>query len=129
MFPASTKSGGAIASFPDVCKTPTPAGPIPVAYPNVAMQAQGQKGPKKISGKGQVGTKGTAFSMSAGNAPGTLGGVKSAKNTSVVKIRGRMVELHNRLMTMQGNNPNTWHELLDEYVMATAEVYITLASD
>ncbi|MGF1605836.1 MAG: DUF4150 domain-containing protein [Rhodothalassiaceae bacterium] len=24
-------------AFPDVCKTPTPAGPIPIPYPNVAM--------------------------------------------------------------------------------------------
>jgi len=26
--------------FPDVCATPTPAGPVPVPYPNIAMNAQ-----------------------------------------------------------------------------------------
>jgi hypothetical protein len=34
MYPASTKQGAAVLAFPDVCKTPTPAGPIPVPYPN-----------------------------------------------------------------------------------------------
>ena len=48
MFPASTKGGGAVLAFPDVCKTPSPAGPIPIAYPNVAMASQGQKGAKKV---------------------------------------------------------------------------------
>jgi hypothetical protein len=30
---------GTDMAFPDVCKTPTPAGPIPIPYPNVSMSA------------------------------------------------------------------------------------------
>lgn len=34
-----TMGTGTDLCFPDVCKTPTPAGPIPIPYPNVAMSA------------------------------------------------------------------------------------------
>ena len=37
MFPASTNGGGQCAGFPDVCKTPTPGGPVPIPYPNMAI--------------------------------------------------------------------------------------------
>ena len=35
----STMGGGMSLGFPDVCKTPTPAGPVPVPYPNMASGA------------------------------------------------------------------------------------------
>ena len=35
----STMGGGMSLGFPDVCLTPTPAGPIPVPYPNTATGA------------------------------------------------------------------------------------------
>jgi hypothetical protein len=34
-----TMAGGMSLGFPDVCLTPTPAGPIPVPYPNTATGA------------------------------------------------------------------------------------------
>ncbi len=34
---ANTQMMGMDMGFPDVCLTPTPAGPIPVPYPNIAM--------------------------------------------------------------------------------------------
>jgi hypothetical protein len=34
---ANTMMGGMDMAFPDVCKTPTPAGPIPIPYPNMSM--------------------------------------------------------------------------------------------
>lgn len=36
MMPASTRGIGMALGFPDVCNTPTPAGPVPVPYPNIA---------------------------------------------------------------------------------------------
>lgn len=33
----TTQLGGQHFCFPDVCKMPTPAGPIPTPYPNIAM--------------------------------------------------------------------------------------------
>ena len=32
---AKTTGGGLCMAFPDVCLTPTPAGPVPIPYPNV----------------------------------------------------------------------------------------------
>ena len=33
----NTQMGGLDFGFPDVCLTPTPVGPIPIPYPNMAM--------------------------------------------------------------------------------------------
>ena len=95
--------------FPDVCKTPIPISKrrIPIAYPNVAMRAKGQKGQKKVPGK-KVAKLGTI---------------------SAVKVRNRLNQLHAQLTSLSGNEPDRWHELLDEYVIAAAELYMTLASD
>ena len=35
----SSYRGASIPTFPDVCKTPTPGGPVPVPYPNMAAPA------------------------------------------------------------------------------------------
>ncbi|HHH10870.1 MAG TPA: DUF4150 domain-containing protein [Sorangium sp.] len=34
---ANTQMMGMDMGFPDVCLTPTPAGPVPIPYPNIAM--------------------------------------------------------------------------------------------
>ena len=34
---ANTMMGGMNLGFPDVCKTPSPVGPIPIPYPNMSM--------------------------------------------------------------------------------------------
>lgn len=34
---ANTQMGGMNFAFPDVCNTPTPAGPVPIPYPNIDM--------------------------------------------------------------------------------------------
>jgi hypothetical protein len=38
---ADTQMMGIDAAFPDVCKTPSPAGPVPIPYPNVAAGPMG----------------------------------------------------------------------------------------
>lgn len=40
-------SDGLSISFPDVCKTPTPSGPVPIPYPNVAQTSDTAKGSKR----------------------------------------------------------------------------------
>lgn len=37
MLPASNRGTGMNLGFPDVCNTPTPGGPVPIPYPNIAM--------------------------------------------------------------------------------------------
>jgi hypothetical protein len=38
---ANTQLAGIDMGFPDVCLTPTPAGPVPVPYPNIAAGPMG----------------------------------------------------------------------------------------
>src|SRR4051812_27038390 len=61
-------SGGVTMAFPDVCKTPSPAGPIPIPYPNVAKSGDTDKGTKKVSVQGNpVCVKDSNFSTSTGD--------------------------------------------------------------
>lgn len=68
-------SGGVSPSFPDVCKTPSPAGPIPIPYPNIAKSSDTAKGTKKVKCDGNpVCVKDSNFSTSTGDEAGTAGG-------------------------------------------------------
>src|SRR3954469_15850407 len=73
-------SQGKTIAFPDVCKTPSPGGPIPVPYPNIAMSSDLANGSTtvKADGGNMIATKGSEFSRSTGDEPGTVGGVKSS---------------------------------------------------
>lgn len=75
-------SNGMSIVFPDVCKTPAPpAGPIPIPYPNIGKASDTSKGTKKVKVDGKSAmVKGAKYSMSAGDEPGTAGGVISSKN-------------------------------------------------
>ena len=73
-------SGGMSPVFPDVCKTPTPGGPIPIPYPNMGMSSNTSKGAKKVKTDGTMPmVKGAKYSMTSGDEPGTAGGVISSK--------------------------------------------------
>ena len=67
------------ATIPDVCKTPTPGGPVPLPYPNISQSATLDKGTTTVTADGgmMIGIKGSEFSLSNGDEPGTIGGVKS----------------------------------------------------
>ena len=68
-------SGGVTIAFPDVCKTPSPAGPIPIPYPNIAKSGDTAKGTKKVKCDGNpICTKDSNFSMSTGDEAGSAGG-------------------------------------------------------
>lgn len=68
------------ATLPDVCKTPSPGGPVPVPYPNISLASSLAKGTTtvKADGGNMIAVKGSEFSMSQGDEPGTAGGVKSS---------------------------------------------------
>lgn len=73
-------SGGMSTVFPDVCKTPTPGGPVPIPYPNIGMASNTSKGPKKVKTDGKMPmTKSAKYSMTTGDEAGTVGGVVSSK--------------------------------------------------
>ena len=68
-------SGGVSSAFPDVCKTPSPAGPIPIPYPNVAKSSDTADGAGTVKCDGNpVCVKDSHFSTSTGDEAGTSGG-------------------------------------------------------
>ena len=93
MFPASTKGGGVhtTAGPIDVCKTPSPGGPIPVPYANLVdgLAASGDEAGKRTqkkmvneaARKGRKADSATAAAIaSQGDEAGTMGGVVSRVN-------------------------------------------------
>jgi hypothetical protein len=73
-------SSGISSAFPDVCKTPSPAGPVPIPYPNIAQSSDTASGTKKVKCDGEsVCVEDSNFSTSTGDEAGTAGGVVSSK--------------------------------------------------
>jgi hypothetical protein len=72
--------GIAAATVPDVCKTPSPGGPVPIPYPNIAKSDTLDSGTTtvKADGGNMCSNKGSEYSMSNGDEAGTVGGVKSS---------------------------------------------------
>jgi len=71
--------GISVATVPDVCKTPSPGGPVPLPYPNIARSSDLANGTMTVSADGRqmCANYGSEFSVSTGDEPGTLGGVTS----------------------------------------------------
>ena len=100
------------SAVPDVCKTPSPGGPVPVPYVNVASDSDLAKGTKrvKIGGK-SVALASSHLSTSVGDEPGTAGGGLASSKTkgkmtwgsasADVKFEGKAVHL---LSDMTTNN-------------------------
>ena len=68
-------SSGTTIAFPDVCKTPSPGGPIPIPYPNIAKSSDTASGTSKVKCDGNpVCVKDSNFSTSTGDEAGSAGG-------------------------------------------------------
>lgn len=81
-------NGIAKSTLPDVCKTPSPGGPVPIPYPIIiSLSSDLKKGTKtvKVDGKKMAAIKGSEFSRCTGDEPGTAGGVKSSTNMKEAK--------------------------------------------
>ena len=82
MFALTLQGGTCMSTPPDVCKTPTPAGPTPIPYvnifqcnmvtPNTACSKVFIAGALALNVKSQA-------AISSGDEPGTAGGVASSK--------------------------------------------------
>jgi len=108
--------GIAKSTLPDVCKTPSPGGPIPIPYPIIiSMSSDLKKGSKKVKVDGgkSAAIKGSEFSRCSGDEPGTPGGIKSSTNMKEstwvlysfdVKIEGKNAcRLSDKMMMNHGN--------------------------
>ncbi len=64
-----------IALSPDVCKTPSPGGPVPVPYPNIAMSSDLADGSKTVKVEGNsAALEDSNLKTSTGDEAGTAGG-------------------------------------------------------
>lgn len=71
-------NGISTATIPDVCKTPSPGGPVPIPYPNIAQSITLSNGTTTVKGdKAMAANKGSKFALSNGDNAGVAGGVKS----------------------------------------------------
>lgn len=71
-------SGGLSTVFPDVCQTPSPAGPVPIPYPNVGKASDTSAGPTSVTVDGSMPmVKGARYAMTSGDEAGSAGGVVS----------------------------------------------------
>lgn len=108
--------GIAKSTIPDVCKTPSPGGPVPIPYPVIiSMSSDLKKGTKtvKVDGKNMAAIKGSELSRCTGDEPGTAGGVKSSTNMKEatwilysfdVKLDGKNAcRLTDKMMMNHGN--------------------------
>lgn len=108
--------GIAKSTIPDVCKTPSPGGPVPIPYPVIiSMSSDLAKGTKtvKVDGGNSAAVKGSEFSRCTGDEPGTAGGVKSSTNMKEatwllysfdVKLDGKNAcRLSDKMMMNHGN--------------------------
>ena len=89
----------------DVDKTPSPAGPVPIPYPNIGMSSDPTKGTNKvkIDNKAVVLKNQSIFQKSAGNeagtqkvvvSPKTIGTIDVLKKPATVKVESNNVVRH-----------------------------------
>lgn len=119
------------ATLPDVCKTPSPAGPVPIPYPNIAQQSSLADGTTTVKAKGQmIAIKPSNYSRSNGDEPGTAGGVTSSTNMKEatwitwsfdVKMDGGNACRHTDKMFQNHKNTADLAGNIDPAVAASAE--------
>ena len=77
--PITTTKGGICFAFPNVCKTPSPGGPVPIPYPSIGKLSDAQgTSPNVNAGTKPVVTTASIIPDTKGDSAGTAGGgVKS----------------------------------------------------
>lgn len=66
---------GIAFAFPDVCLTPSPGGPVPIPYPNIAQLSDATETADQLQVGGlKVLLQGSKVSSSSGDEGGTAGG-------------------------------------------------------
>ncbi|VAW59614.1 Glutamate synthase [NADPH] large chain [hydrothermal vent metagenome] len=107
-------STGVATNFPDVCKTPTPGGPVPIPYPNISMSSNTASGSTSVKIDGNpIMLKDSNFSTSTGDEPGSIGGVVSGCTKGIaefinysfdVKVEGKNVPRLGDMMIQNKKN-------------------------
>jgi hypothetical protein len=97
-------NGGALANatVPDMCNTPTPAGPVPTPYPNIAETSMADPGglvAEVLVAAMPAMNMMSKVTMSNGDEAGTTGGVICGR------IDGEMTFLDGSVSVMVGGKP------------------------
>jgi hypothetical protein len=112
-------SGGVATAFPDTCKTPTPGGPVPIPYPNVAKSSDTAQGSRNVTMDGNpIMLQGSNFSTSTGDEAGSAGGGVASNTTKGkaefinysfdVKVEGKSVPRQaDPMLQNKMSSPNT----------------------
>ncbi|MFX0198531.1 MAG: PAAR-like domain-containing protein [Candidatus Hodarchaeota archaeon] len=89
------KGGEMTGTFPDICKTPTPGGPIPIPYPNIvpASASDFPTGTKAIKGGGNIRITGTTIKTSSGDERAYKVTVKDKTGRNITLDRSKLFEL------------------------------------
>jgi len=123
MIPVSNYNAKSVAAFPDVCKTPSPGGPVPIPYPTAGSASKPAPAPKSTMTTSRVGFQPPAIASAMGDKAGVSMASISNKGIATAQLRNQIQALHAQILALPGGNPNRWHQLLDDYVVATAELY------
>ncbi|MEZ4446426.1 MAG: DUF4150 domain-containing protein [Polyangiaceae bacterium] len=114
----TTKAGGMCMATPDTCKTPSPAGPVPVPYPNISQcnQATASTCSQKVKVQGMAPLdKDSEIPTSSGDEAGSAGGVVSGKIkgettfvkfSAKVKVEGKNAVYQTCTTAQNGKNAN-----------------------
>lgn len=101
MFMLNNGGAQAIAS-PDVCKVPTPAGPVPTPFVNIGTTQMADPGglvKKVLVVNMPAMNQASKIMMTNGNQPGTIGGVVSNK------VMGEVQFMNGSTKVMVGGKP------------------------
>jgi len=124
-------SSGVATNFPDVCKTPTPGGPIPIPYPNISTSSDTASGSASVKIDGNpIMLKDSNFKVSTGDEPGSIGGVISGctkgkaefVNYSFdVKVEGKNVPRLGDMMIQNKKNTPPMPEVQPPVIVVNVE--------
>jgi hypothetical protein len=114
----SKSDGIAAQGAPDVCLMPSPGGPVPVPYPNIALSKDLILGTKTVTVDGvPIALSDSEFAVSTGDEGGTAGGgvvsavikgkAKFVNYSFDVRAEGKNVPRLTDPMTLNNNAPNT----------------------
>ncbi|WP_253306427.1 DUF4150 domain-containing protein [unidentified bacterial endosymbiont] len=114
----NTTMGGMNTAFPDVCNTPTPAGPVPIPYPNISngnMANPGTVALKVLVGGMPTLHLNSQIPVSNGDNVGTLGGAVSGmmmgptrftQGSTAVLLKGMPATRLTSTTAQNGTSPN-----------------------
>jgi hypothetical protein len=114
-------SNGISIAFPDVCKTPIPVGVTPLPYPTLAKTANAVQQKRRTTG---VGLKGVSSFKVSGLTSAAQSA--SARQSEILQLKAMMNQINTKMLAMTTIDPIQWQAVIQEYVVATSALYVTI---